>query len=81
MLMSLRKALSLNTSRDSDSTTSLGNLCQCLTTPWEENLPNIQAENQTYILYRRIFTLSSVCFRTGDPTVEPASCFSCCVLP
>ena len=35
----------LNTSRDSDSTTSLGSLCQCPTTLTEKNfVPNIQPE-------------------------------------
>jgi len=34
----------LNTSRDGDSTTSLGSLCQCLTTFRIETFPNIQPE-------------------------------------
>ena len=34
----------LNTSRDSDSTTSLGSLCHCLTALSEEMFPNTQPE-------------------------------------
>ena len=42
---SLSIHMSLNTSMDGDSTTSLGNLFQCLTTPFQEEiLHNVQSE-------------------------------------